>query len=59
MISDLETATKLAKRINKKLDRYGISTIEVSNQFVIMLSIAMDEIRREETAHQPAPPSEE
>lgn len=58
MISDLETATKLAKRINKKLDKYGISTIEVSNQFIIMLSIALDEIRREEAAKATSAPEE-
>lgn len=47
MTIDLETATKIAKRVNKRMKEWEMD-IEVRTPFVIMMSQVMKEIRREE-----------
>lgn len=46
IISDLETATAIAKRVTSKCKEYGIPST-VTNHFVILVSLVMSEIREE------------
>lgn len=47
MSIDLETATEIAKRVNKRMKDWDMD-IEVRTPFVIMMAQVMKEIRREE-----------
>lgn len=47
MTTDLETATQIAKRVNKTMKEWEVD-IEVRSSFVIMVAQVMKEIRREE-----------
>jgi hypothetical protein len=47
MSIDLETATEIAQRVNKRMKDWDMD-IEVRTPFVIMMAQVMKEIRREE-----------
>lgn len=47
MTADIEVATKIAKKVSKRLKEWDIP-MEVRHSFVLMVSQVMKEIRREE-----------
>ncbi len=46
MTTDLETASRIAERVSKKMKKWDLP-IEVRHSFVIMISEVIKEIRRE------------